>query len=253
MIAPGDFTELAQAYDCRAGYSHSVLRSCLEPVWDKRDQLIVADVGAGTGKLTQDLDVLGLSGFAIEPNEAMFKRGSRLRLNFQWLRAFAEKIPFRENSVDIVTMGSAFHWTDRQKALMEFHRILKPGGLFVALWNPRDLVACSFQRDIDEWIQQQIPNFTRVSSGSPAYTQSLSGVLVKEGYFSDVVFVEDRHEVAMSRERYLGVWRSVNDIRSQAGEIKFQKMMAYIEKRTEGMQEIIVPYITRAWVAKSTK
>lgn len=253
MIKLGDFTRLAQTYDCRAGYSHTVLEFCLSFSRDKRETLIVADIGAGTGKLTQDLNFLGFRGYAIEPNEAMFEKGSGLQLNFRWSKGTAENTHLEDNSVDIVTMGSAFHWTDQQKALIEFHRILKPGGRFIAIWNPRDLNACPLQKEIDQWIQQQIPNFTRVSSGSSSFMHGLEKTLVKDSYFSDVVFVEGGHFEKMSQERYLGAWKSVNDIRSQAGEEIFQKIIAHIEKKTDGMNEIIVPYKTRAWIAKPMK
>jgi len=253
MIALGDFTELAKTYDCRAGYSLTVLEFCLGSFWDRREALIVADVGAGTGKLTQHLNALACRGYAIEPNEAMFEKGRSLHLNFQWSKANAENTQLDDNSVDIVIMGSAFHWTDQQKALVEFHRILKPGGRFIAVWNPRDLSACSLQREIDQWIQQQIPNFIRVSSGFSNFVQGLEKTLEKGSYFSDVVFVEGSHTEKMSRDRYLGAWKSVNDIRTQAGEETFQRIIKYIEQKTDSMNEIIVPYKTRAWVAKSTK
>lgn len=37
--------------------------------------IMVADVGAGTGKLTENLIELGLHGYAVEPNDAMRGEG----------------------------------------------------------------------------------------------------------------------------------------------------------------------------------
>lgn len=67
----GDFTELAKYYVDRPGYSKVVLRCLKSYVFNSIGEGKVADIGAGTGKLTEDLAEIGLSGFAVEPNAAM--------------------------------------------------------------------------------------------------------------------------------------------------------------------------------------
>jgi SAM-dependent methyltransferase len=39
---------------------------------------------------------------------------------------------------DAVLAAQAFHWFDSAAALREFHRIVKPGGWVILLWNERD-------------------------------------------------------------------------------------------------------------------
>lgn len=80
----GDFTELAKFYGNRPGYSKAVLECLKNHVFHQVKEGKVADIGAGTGKLTENLQSLGLSGYAVEPNEAM--------------RAEAKKILERINS-----------------------------------------------------------------------------------------------------------------------------------------------------------
>lgn len=67
----GDFTELAKFYGNRPGYSKIVLECLKNHIINTIGEGKVADVGAGTGKLTENLAEIGLSGFAVEPNEAM--------------------------------------------------------------------------------------------------------------------------------------------------------------------------------------
>ncbi len=67
----GDFTELAKFYRNRPGYSGVVLECLKNHVLNSIGEGKVADIGAGTGKLTENLAGLGLGGFAVEPNEAM--------------------------------------------------------------------------------------------------------------------------------------------------------------------------------------
>ena len=58
----GDFTDLAKFYVDRPGYSLTLLKYVKANIQNelKRD-LAVADVGAGTGKLTENLEQMGLS------------------------------------------------------------------------------------------------------------------------------------------------------------------------------------------------
>ena len=80
----GDFTQLAQAYKNRTGYSLTVLQ-VIQAYIEKKSGPVsaVADVGAGTGKLTENLAQLGLRGFAVEPNDAMREGGSASLLGRQ--------------------------------------------------------------------------------------------------------------------------------------------------------------------------
>ncbi len=252
----GDFTRLAKHYVHRTGYSLSVLRALALWTGALPEAFPVADVGAGTGKLTENLAQLGLSGFAVEPNAAMREEGARQlkdQPGFVWSEGSAERTGLPDNSVGWVLMGSSFHWTDAPAALAEFRRILRPGGYFTALWNPRDLEDHPLHARIEKRIHEIAPNIQRVSSGSSKYTQGLEKKLLEGGLFRDVLFMEGPHEVTMTPDRYLGAWKSVNDIQAQAGEEKFQEILRAIEQEIAGLQEVVVPYRTRAWTVQSTK
>lgn len=67
----GDFTELAKFYENRPGYSKVVLECLKNHIFNGIGEGKVADIGAGTGKLTENLVEIGLSGYAVEPNAAM--------------------------------------------------------------------------------------------------------------------------------------------------------------------------------------
>src|SRR5690606_27842380 len=55
------------------------------------------------------------------------------------LQGRAEAIPLEDASVDAVLVGQAFHWFDREAALPEIARVLRPGGVLAALWNLEDV------------------------------------------------------------------------------------------------------------------
>lgn len=253
----GDFTKLAKDYVNRVGYSKTalcVLRSYIESINGPIKQ--IADVGAGTGKLTQDLENLGLRGYAVEPNDAMRAEGIKLfegRDTFIWLTGTAEVTGLPDNSVDWVLMGSSFHWTNAPVALEEFHRILRPGGFFTAIWNPRNIESSPFHMDIENAIRDMVPNLKRVSSGSRANMQDMEGKLLSTPHFRELFLIEAPHEAVMSKERYMGAWRSVNDIHTQAGDDLFEKILEMIEGKISGLDQVVVPYLSRAFTVRSTK
>lgn len=53
----------------------------------------------------------------------------------------------------------------------------------------------------------------------------------------------------MTKERYMNIWRSVNDIRVQAGEDRFERILHKIENIIKSEEQIVVPYKSRAWTA----
>lgn len=249
----GDFTQLASSYHHRAGYSDEVLLALSRYLGAGQSDFQVADVGAGTGKLTEGLLALGLRVTAVEPNQAMRETGEHQlgqASGLRWLAGSAEATGLPDRSVDWVLMGSSFHWTDPVAALTEFARILKPGGAFTALWNPRALADSELHSRIEARIQALAPHIQRVSSGSSQYTQHLESTLLQSGQFGRLLFMEAPHLLKMPPERYLGAWRSVNDIQAQAGPELFEAIMQAIAVEIKGLESIEVPYRTRAWTVQ---
>lgn len=132
------FGALATAYaEHRPDYSAASIRWALEPVRDRATP-VVLDLGAGTGKLTEGLLATGAEVIAVEPDDEM---RAELQHHFAQVRAFAgtaEAIPLADGSVDAVVAGQAFHWFDQARAFPEIARVLRPDGVFAALWNEDD-------------------------------------------------------------------------------------------------------------------
>lgn len=96
------------------------------------------DLAAGTGKLTRQLVQRGLDVVAVEPGDEMRAVLERVLPEVEALAGTAEAIPLSDASVDVITVGQAFHWFDREAALAEMARVLRPGGGVALLWNRWD-------------------------------------------------------------------------------------------------------------------
>ena len=138
LLHGSSFGAAAAAYaEHRPGYAEAAVRWALEPVRDGRP-VRVADVGAGTGKLTATLIGLGAEVTAVEPDPQMLAELRRTMPEVRSVPGSAEEIPLPDASLDAVLAGQAMHWFDMNRALPEIARVLRPGGVLAGLWNVDD-------------------------------------------------------------------------------------------------------------------
>jgi len=127
---------------------------------------VVADVGAGTGILTEMLLREGCTVFAVEPNEAMRAAAEdalREFPNFKSVDGTAEATTLDGQSVDLITVAQAFHWFDAGSARREFARILKPRAWVALLWNMRKVDTTPFLRELEHILRTYGTDYGRVA------------------------------------------------------------------------------------------
>ena len=99
---------------------------------------VAADVGSGTGLLSELLLNEGCKVFCVEPNPGMRAAAEKTLSkypNFTSVNGTAEQTTLADNLIDLITVGQAFHWFDPPRTRQEFLRILKPGGWVALVWN----------------------------------------------------------------------------------------------------------------------
>jgi SAM-dependent methyltransferase len=110
---------------------------------------VVADLGSGTGILTELLLARAGRVYAVEPSEAM-AAAARLRLagraGFVDVRGRSEATGLGAAAVDVATAAQALHWFEPEATRRELLRILKPEGWVVAVWNSRRTESSEFLR-----------------------------------------------------------------------------------------------------------
>jgi ubiquinone/menaquinone biosynthesis C-methylase UbiE len=162
------FTGRVDVYEkYRLRYPAAVVDVLRERCGLKQNDL-VADIGAGTGMLAEILLEAGNRVVAIEPNAEMRAACERLALRFDDLRvldAAAEATGLEDASVDLVTVGRAFHWFDQARALKEFARVLKPGGWVALVSNRRDREATAAGREYEQILLEHGMDYAKVRGG----------------------------------------------------------------------------------------
>jgi SAM-dependent methyltransferase len=149
------FTSRVENYaKFRPGYPAQIVDLLIKECGLRRDS-VVADVGSGTGKLSELFLENGNAVIGVEPNEAMRAAAESLLKRypqFASINGTAEATTLASSSADLVVAGQAFHWFDPQLAKTECIRILKPEGWVVLIWNERKIDTTPFLRDYEEFL-----------------------------------------------------------------------------------------------------
>ena len=126
---------------------------------------VVADIASGTGLFTRLLLENGNPVFGVEPNPDMRRAGEEFLAefpNFVSRDGTAEHTTLPDHSIDLITCAQAAHWFDRDQAIQEFERILKPGGYLVLLWNDRRIEGSVLGTDYERMVTQYGTDYAEV-------------------------------------------------------------------------------------------
>jgi trans-aconitate methyltransferase len=119
-----------QAYQQNGAFVHGLAGGVLE--WlDAKSGEYILDLGCGDGQLTQCIVATGANVLGVDTSVEMVAAARE-----RWIEAeiaSAESLPFGDGIFDAVFSNAALHWMrDQDSMLDEVHRVLKPGGRFVA-------------------------------------------------------------------------------------------------------------------------
>lgn len=244
-----DYTQHAKFYEFRPNYAKKAIDLLFALVQGEKQTLKVADIGAGTGNLTQMLLEKGAEVWAVEPNDAMREIGiARTKgQKVTWIRATGLENGLETNAFDWVTFGSSFNVMDRHLALKESHRLLKKDGCFSCLWNHRNLKD-DIQNTAENLIKEIVPQYTR---GVRREDQRPIIESHKE-LFDEINYLEQDFYFPQTLENYLRAWQSVKnpfwDLKTKEGKTCFNAIcQKFKEKLPPTFQ---MQYTTRAWSAK---
>ncbi|MDD2521762.1 MAG: methyltransferase domain-containing protein [Anaerolineaceae bacterium] len=184
----------------RPSYSPEMF-TYLQQVFGLKKGSVVADVGSGTGILSQQLLELGARVFAVEPNEDMrlvAEQDLGKNKNYISVDATAEQTTLPENSLDFVFAASAFHWFDPVVFKHECERILKPGGKVFLIWNEPQTLE-EIQQARRAIYEKYAPKFIGFSGGhkeNPGVKEKFFDGKLKEVHFAN--------PITYDKEKFIG-------------------------------------------------
>ncbi len=166
------FSDLVDDYvKYRPGYPEGIIK-ILQNEYNLSGSSVIADIGSGTGKLSGLFLKNGNTVYAVEPNAEMRNAAEKIyagNKNFISINASAEKTTLKDNCVDFIISGQAFHWFDRQITKHEFSRILKDNGFIALIWNKRDNTA-NIMKEYDRILLKYCSEYKKI--GYDLYKES---------------------------------------------------------------------------------
>lgn len=236
------FGSAAGTYESgRPDYPIQAVDWLLQPVVGGERSIRVADVGAGTGKLTRAAVELGAEVVAVDPDPKML---AVLRENVHGVPTFvgsAERLPLPDASVDAVLLGQAWHWVEPHAGSAEVGRVLRSGGVLGLVWNIRD--------ESVPWVAQM----TRIMHGSTAEMALAQGDPPLDAPFAALESASWRWSRPMNRETLLAMARSRSYLITAAPEDRerIESGLAHLFDAIGAVGDRVVdlPYVTRAYRA----
>ena len=192
----------------------------------------VLELGAGTGKLTEQLVALGHDVHATDPDPQMLALLEKNLPAVRTSQAPAEEIPAGDASYDVVVCGQAFHWFDVERALPEIARVLKPRGRLSLVWNQRD---------------ERIPWVKRLGAiiGTQDQLRHPAEKLAASKLFGDVEEASFKFWQVIDRNSIRDLVRSRSNVAVLSAaeqEAKMAEVLAFYDDFGRGMDGMQLPY-----------
>jgi SAM-dependent methyltransferase len=151
------FAKVAESYErYRPSYPPALVSWVVDRLGLRPGRTVV-DVAAGTGKLTRLLVPSGARVIAVEPLGEMRAQLEAAVPGVEVLQGTAEALPLVDGAADGIAVAAAMHWFDLDRALPEFHRLLRPGGGLAVVSPGRDLDD-PLQSAVQEIVGRHLPD-----------------------------------------------------------------------------------------------
>ena len=201
--------------------------------------LRAADIGAGTGKMSELLARVGVLVDAVEPSEAMRSQASSM-LGVSWHGGVAEDTRLPDGAYDIVVFAQSWHWVDPECAGIEAARILAPGGVLGIVWNQMDVSI--------PWVHR----LTRIMRSGDVHRPDRPPV--PGGGFAPMTLTQVAWEDVMTPEEILtlGTTRSSYIRSTSAGRARMQENLRWYLYEHLGYapeERVTIPYATLVWLS----
>lgn len=172
---PHEVAEMFDGVARRYDLTNTVLAGGMDHLWrravasmvDAQPGERILDIAAGTGTSSAPYADRGVHVIPADFSVGMLQEGHRRRPDLPFTAADAMRLPFADDSFDVVTMSFGLrNVADTSAALKEFLRVAKPGGRLVICEFSRPVVP-GFRQIYQAYLGTLLPGIARKVSSNP--------------------------------------------------------------------------------------
>ncbi|MGT2427306.1 class I SAM-dependent methyltransferase [Amnibacterium kyonggiense] len=203
----------------------------------------IADVGAGTGKLTAALVGPRRDVVAVEPDAGMLAALAREVPAARTAPGTGEALPLADGSVDAVVYGQAWHWVRVPEASAEAARVLRPGGVLGLVWNVRDS-SVGWVDELGGVIRGSAAE-RMIDSDSVAVAPPFGPLERRDVRWTRTMTVDELVAMAASRSYVIAL-----SAEERAAVLDGVRRLVATHPETAGRDRVDLPYVTSAFRAR---
>ena len=219
-----DYSKLAEDYDAhRIGYSLELYSMANE--FGLSNEGDILDVACGTGLASEPFAREGAHITGIDTAEEMLRFAEARIPGGDFKKGSAEALPFADDAFDAAICAQAIHWLNKERAIAEMIRVVKPGGV-VAIWWKHLM-----HDDATNLMRQDVAKTLGFGSPEP----QMGGFLeFYRSALADHTLRVIPWRLAVSLERFIGYERSRRALHDAAG----NKTEQYLERLADRLREV---------------
>jgi ubiquinone/menaquinone biosynthesis C-methylase UbiE len=220
----------------------------------------VADLGAGTGRASIAMAGREWRVTAVEPGGPMLdvlrSRGDTEGVTVETVQATAEATLLEAAAFDLATAAQAFHWFDKQAALKEMARIVRPGGGLALFWNVREEARSPFVAEYHRLLERYggVAEGTYLQAGRASGRSSTREALEAAPGFETPQLHELRHELPATAYGFIGMAFTASYIRAldreEQDRFRAETLELLARHGHRGEEQFVIPYRVDLWIAR---
>ena len=195
----------------RSGYPHQFFDHLIRRFALNGSQQVL-DLGTGTGQIALPLAPHAARVWAVDPEPSMLAEGRRTAAergitNIEWMAGDSYHLAKLDlPTLDLVTMGAAFHWMDRDAVLNDLdRRVAAGGGVVVVSGGTSSAQEPPWARTITEIRTRYLGEARRAGSGTYTHPEEDHVDVLRRSAFSQVETVEWNWTVERDLDSVVGL------------------------------------------------